>query len=523
MKACFKVAALLLGGLSAAQGYAGASVHDHNIFHGAGAGYADTQQFALPVGQSGALRAQLIWKNGGDLDIHAKPPGGAGPYVVTQFELGPQKNPPFGSGNGTDNNSHVYWTNRQVQFQNYTATATLDADNRYGVANGPNGERVENMHFDGNLPSGIYRFAVHNYNYQKLVDPSADYVVQFTSNGKVGIRDVPLAATTSPMPIVLGSLQSEGQSSPIYTVEIVNPGHDPHAQGVKVVDRKQAYLSYLREQARLAALREAYQKQMVEAAKRVPAPAGGCASGLMIIPCGNNIQFAPTAISPHALRDAYGNLAKTEWASEQPNAALDFSVGVFKGSIINPVRSDANEKYHNSMLISNLLYAALGNEKKAEEYWQASQQDLIPLETPNSKSQEYGMLFGEYVPMRGYSNTTNLKSSNNQITSVKGGAYKDVKGIVGNEAHHMPANSVSPLSTGKGPACSICKVDHEETASYGNSREARAYREEQKKLIDQGKFGEAQEMDILDLQSKFGSKYDESIQQMLDYTRDLGF
>ena len=97
-----------------------------------------------------------------------------------------------------------------------------------------------------------------------------------------------------------------------------------------------------------------------------------------------------------------------------------------------------------------------------------------------------------------------------------------MKGITGNEAHHMPANSVSPLSTGKGPACSICKADHAETASYGSTREARAYREEQRKLIEQGKFREAQEMDIRDLQSKFGSKYDEAIQQMRDYTRSLG-
>lgn len=102
-----------------------------------------------------------------------------------------------------------------------------------------------------------------------------------------------------------------------------------------------------------------------------------------------------------------------------------------------------------------------------------------------------------------------------------GGAYKDVKGVAGNEAHHMPADSVSPLSKGEGPAISMEKADHAETASYGNSAEAKGYRAEQSRLIQQGKFGDAQRMDIKDVQSKFGSKYDSAIQQMLDYTKTL--
>jgi len=61
------------------------------------------------------------------------------------------------------------------------------------------------------------------------------------------------------------------------------------------------------------------------------------------------------------------------------------------------------------------------------------------------------------------------------------------------------------------------------TASFGSSKEARAYREQQKTLIEQGRFREAQQMDIIDIQSKFGGKYDEAIKQMLDYTKYLGY
>lgn len=104
-----------------------------------------------------------------------------------------------------------------------------------------------------------------------------------------------------------------------------------------------------------------------------------------------------------------------------------------------------------------------------------------------------------------------------------GGAYKDVKGIAGNHAHHTPANSASPLSKSDGPCISMCEADHKMTASFGSSKEARAYREQQKNLIEQGRFREAQQMDITDIQSKFGGKYDEAIKQMLDYTKYLGY
>ncbi|SHM65320.1 hypothetical protein [Gracilibacillus kekensis] len=99
-----------------------------------------------------------------------------------------------------------------------------------------------------------------------------------------------------------------------------------------------------------------------------------------------------------------------------------------------------------------------------------------------------------------------------------GGAYKDVPSN-GGEVHHMPANSVSPLSRGNGPGVRMETIDHRQTASWGNSREARAYRAQQKSLIEQGKFNEAQNMDIIDLRNKFGNKYNEGIRQMLEYTK----
>lgn len=85
----------------------------------------------------------------------------------------------------------------------------------------------------------------------------------------------------------------------------------------------------------------------------------------------------------------------------------------------------------------------------------------------------------------------------------------------------MPADSVTELSRNDGPAIRMDKEDHRETASCGNSREAREYRERQKELIDDGKFEEAVNMDIEDIREKFGDKYDDAINEMLEYVEEL--
>jgi hypothetical protein len=102
----------------------------------------------------------------------------------------------------------------------------------------------------------------------------------------------------------------------------------------------------------------------------------------------------------------------------------------------------------------------------------------------------------------------------------RGGAYKDVPAN-GGEVHHMPADSVSPYSKGKGPGVRMEKEDHMKTKSWGSSKKAKAYRTKQEELIKEGKFKEAQQMDIDDVQTKFGDKYDEGIKQMEEYTEEI--
>ena len=107
-----------------------------------------------------------------------------------------------------------------------------------------------------------------------------------------------------------------------------------------------------------------------------------------------------------------------------------------------------------------------------------------------------------------------------------GGAHSETSKPAndGLDSHHCPAKNCyqgAPISNEQGPAIKMEPSDHAKTASYGNSKEAREYRLIQQKLLQEGKLQEAIEMDVKDIRSKFGSKYDKAINQMLDYSKTL--
>ena len=85
----------------------------------------------------------------------------------------------------------------------------------------------------------------------------------------------------------------------------------------------------------------------------------------------------------------------------------------------------------------------------------------------------------------------------------------------------IPADSVNPYSKNAGPGIRMDTPDHMKTASWGRSKSAQEYRAIQKKLIDKGLFREAQQMDIDNVRTLFNNKYDDAIQQMLEYTDEL--
>ena len=85
----------------------------------------------------------------------------------------------------------------------------------------------------------------------------------------------------------------------------------------------------------------------------------------------------------------------------------------------------------------------------------------------------------------------------------------------------MPADSINELNTSDGPAIIMDKRDHRKTASCGNTKEAKAYRDKQSEYINKGNFDKAVEMDIKDIQDKFEDKYDKQIAEMKEYINEL--
>lgn len=90
----------------------------------------------LPVGDTGVIRAQLIWNTAADLDLYLTLPNG---QVIS-----------FG--------------NVAVVFNNGRAIARLNRDNTGDQINVPPNIRVENISVNGIPLSGLYTFIVNNFN-----------------------------------------------------------------------------------------------------------------------------------------------------------------------------------------------------------------------------------------------------------------------------------------------------------------------------------------------------------------------
>lgn len=99
------------------------------------------------------------------------------------------------------------------------------------------------------------------------------------------------------------------------------------------------------------------------------------------------------------------------------------------------------------------------------------------------------------------------------------------------ESHHMPADSSYDKINGRAvssdgkPTIQMDKADHKQTASWGSSAAAKAYRNTQSALMKSGKVGfmQAVMMDIADVRGKFGDKYDGAIAQYLAWAKCKGF
>lgn len=132
--------------------------------------------------------------------------------------------------------------------------------------------------------------------------------------------------------------------------------------------------------------------------------------------------------------------------------------------------------------------------------------------------------YGVVWPKEDVVNPANDNSS--EASEYTGGAHEETKTPPNDkkDSHHCPAKSSytdAPISSEKGPAIKMDPADHKKTASYGSSDEAKKYRQQQRDLLNQGRLMDAIQMDIDDIRSKFGNKYDAAIEEMLAYAKTL--
>lgn len=105
-----------------------------------------------------------------------------------------------------------------------------------------------------------------------------------------------------------------------------------------------------------------------------------------------------------------------------------------------------------------------------------------------------------------------------RASKYSGGAYGRLDRVPGIERHHMPANSISPISRHKGSAIQMDKADHALTSSYRSSRAAQAYRSKIAGMSPR----DAMATEIRDVRRIGGRKYNQATRQMLDYAKRRG-
>lgn len=99
----------------------------------------------------------------------------------------------------------------------------------------------------------------------------------------------------------------------------------------------------------------------------------------------------------------------------------------------------------------------------------------------------------------------------------------------GLDSHHTPDRGADPsVSAADGPAVQMDPVDHRATSSYGGGRAAAQYRAQNAQMIQNGQYRDAMAREVRDVRraasevSGDRTKYNQALQEMLDYARSSG-
>jgi hypothetical protein len=110
-----------------------------------------------------------------------------------------------------------------------------------------------------------------------------------------------------------------------------------------------------------------------------------------------------------------------------------------------------------------------------------------------------------------------------EMERYRGGIYGELeakRGVI--DRHHMPADSTTSIPTRRGLAIQMDVTDHKKTSSYGSSTEAKAYRAMLQQKVDAEDMRGAVAMDILDVKSVTGTKYNQAMLEMIEAGKTTG-
>jgi hypothetical protein len=114
-----------------------------------------------------------------------------------------------------------------------------------------------------------------------------------------------------------------------------------------------------------------------------------------------------------------------------------------------------------------------------------------------------------------------------KLPDRSGGSYRNVRGgATGGEVNHIPPQDAYigeiGLSEGEGPSIWMTEEDHRRVLSTGSSNEAISHRAAQRDLIRQGRYADAVELDIRNIETTFpDGRYKPAIRQLRAYIESL--
>ena len=126
----------------------------------------------LPVGSTGVIRGQLVWRTDADLDLYLTLPNG----------------------------QQVSFQNVSVTFNNGNAIARLDHDNLGRTIDIQPNIRVENIVVNGVPLAGLYRFFVNNFGSKNSTDP---FTLTVSFNGRTQVINGNVANGQNSPPVIV--------------------------------------------------------------------------------------------------------------------------------------------------------------------------------------------------------------------------------------------------------------------------------------------------------------------------------